>query len=234
MARNRMIKPEFWEDDRICSLPFQTRLFYIALWNFADDEGYVELREAWLKAKCFPYDDANIRRMIDELSNIGRLETSNEILKITNFLKHQRIDRPKPSDLKDRFEAVSTNDRRMIDESSTTKKKVKEVKVRQMQERAILKSYSEIADVIRLTEDEYRKLCQKIGRAKTKAVIAETQDWKLKNTKNMKAWTDDYRGILTWLRSEFNKNKYIPVWGDFNEQDFDSPEEFNKMITKYQ
>ena len=126
-----MIKPEFWEDDRICSLPFQTRLFYIALWNFADDEGYIEQREAWLKAKCFPYDDADIRRMIDELSNIGRLETSNEILKITNFLKHQRIDRPKPSDLKDRFEDVSTNDRRMIDESSTTKKKRNEVNIKE-------------------------------------------------------------------------------------------------------
>jgi hypothetical protein len=38
--RIRPIKPEFWEDEEIASWPEGTRLFYIGLWNIADDAGY--------------------------------------------------------------------------------------------------------------------------------------------------------------------------------------------------
>lgn len=100
--------------------------------------------------------------------------------------------------------------------------------------RGELKSFGEEVDVVLLSEREHKKLCQKIGRRHTRAVIDEVHDWKLKNTKNMKAWTDDYRGILTWLRSPLNHGKYIPTWSDFNEDDFDSPEDYQKIITKYQ
>ena len=39
MARIRTIKPEFWIDDVIVELPFETRLLFIGIWNFADDAG---------------------------------------------------------------------------------------------------------------------------------------------------------------------------------------------------
>ena len=123
MARNRMIKPEFWEDEDLAKLDFQTRLFYISLWNFADDEGYIKTNPEWLKAKCFPYDRANIKKLLNDLVKNGHIEISNNIAKIINFLKHQRIDRPKPSDL-------STMFRRTVDEPSTTKDNINKEKTK--------------------------------------------------------------------------------------------------------
>lgn len=135
MARNRMIKPEFWEDDRVAECSFQARLFFIALWNLSDDEGFFEYRPKWLKAKAFPYDDIlseDIEKIVAELSSIGRVmvkttNNGNRIGHVVNFLKHQRIDRPKKSDLSQLFND-STNVPRAIDEQSTTKRKGKEVK----------------------------------------------------------------------------------------------------------
>lgn len=131
MARNRMIRPEFWEDTKIASLSTYSRLFFIALWNFADDEGYIENDHLWLKAKCFPYDKVSIKELVDELLNSGRIKVNNEVIKIINFSKYQRIDRPKKSDLKDRFDEHSTNTQRTFDEHSTTKEKLREVKLRE-------------------------------------------------------------------------------------------------------
>lgn len=105
MARNRMIKPEFWEDDKVnanCS-PF-ARLLFIALWNFSDDDGYLEKRDAWLKIKCFPYDDdLNINNLLEELIEVGCISIQNKIINVVNFKKHQKIDRPRKSFLKDSF-----------------------------------------------------------------------------------------------------------------------------------
>lgn len=114
MPRNRMIKPEFWEDEDMAKLSFQTRLFYIALWNFADDEGYIKTNPEWLKAKCFPYDKVDIKKLLESLSKLKKVEISNNIAKIINFRKHQKIDRPRDSDL-------STMHRRKLDELSPTK-----------------------------------------------------------------------------------------------------------------
>ena len=124
MARNRMIKPEFWEDEEIAKLDFQSRLFYVALWNFADDEGFIKTNPEWLKAKCFPYDKANIKQLLDNLVKIDRIKIHNNIAKIIHFLKHQRIDRPKPSEL-------STSYRRAIDDASTTKSNIREVNIKE-------------------------------------------------------------------------------------------------------
>ena len=57
MARKRMIDPEFWSDEEIATLSFPARLFYIGLWNFADDEGKGKGHSKLLKAQIFPYDE---------------------------------------------------------------------------------------------------------------------------------------------------------------------------------
>jgi hypothetical protein len=105
MARNRMIKPEFWEDDKIAECSMETRLFYIATWNFADDNGIIANSPRWLLIKIFPYDDMStqdIEKMITKLSDIGRFSCYNidgkKYILINNFRKHQRIDKPRPTD----------------------------------------------------------------------------------------------------------------------------------------
>lgn len=56
--RIRSVKPEFWKDEVIASLPYPVRLLYIGLWNCADDAGFLEWRPARLGADLFPYEPA--------------------------------------------------------------------------------------------------------------------------------------------------------------------------------
>lgn len=121
MARNRMIKPEFWEDDKIAECSPIARLLFIALWNFADDEGFVEYRPKWLKTKCLPYDNVKIEDLINELLKFERIRIQNDIIYIPTFLKHQKIDKPRPSNLKQIFK-ISTNSKRSVDDISATKR----------------------------------------------------------------------------------------------------------------
>ncbi len=105
MARNRMLKPEFWEDEDLAKLSPENRLFYIASWNFADDNGILNGSSRWLIAKVFPYDEnittENIEDYIFNLSNMGKFYKyqvdGRDYIYILNFRKHQRIVKPCPS-----------------------------------------------------------------------------------------------------------------------------------------
>jgi uncharacterized phage protein (TIGR02220 family) len=104
MARIRTIKPEFWTDEKIVQLPLQTRLFFIGLFNFADDFGAFEDKPDQLHYQIFPgeqgFDGAAELDLLlaAELIEKGiNAETGDEIFKITNFEKHQKVDRPTKS-----------------------------------------------------------------------------------------------------------------------------------------
>lgn len=102
MARKRMIDPEFWSDEEIGSWSYQSRLFYIGLWNFADDEGRFKAHNDLLRSQIFPYDKKiNIDKLKNELGNkIHWYEINGaKYGYIRNFAKHQRIDRPTESKL---------------------------------------------------------------------------------------------------------------------------------------
>ena len=140
MARNRMIRPEFWEDDKIAKVSHPARLLFIALWNFADDEGYLENRPDWLRVKAFPYEpEINIRELIAELSENTRIEISDNYIHIKNFLRHQKIDKPRKSELSTLFKSeyaqkqtifkeLSGNNQRTVGEHSSQEVKLREVK----------------------------------------------------------------------------------------------------------
>ena len=138
MPRIRTIKPEFWQHEELASTSEHARLLAIALLNYCDDEGYFLANVALVRSACFPFEDdsTNVRRSLDELSNIGYVQVrrggGKTIGRVVAFKEHQRIDRPQKSKLMDLFEqdiaentgktAIddnSTNDRRTIDERST-------------------------------------------------------------------------------------------------------------------
>lgn len=96
MARIRTIKPEFWVDDALVELPMSTRLLFIGLWNFADDEGYFEHKPRRIKMQIFPADDyGSVPVALRELIACGRLTEMDSdqgpLLKITNWERHQSI-----------------------------------------------------------------------------------------------------------------------------------------------
>lgn len=84
-----------------------TRLLAIAILNWADDEGYFMANPTLIKGQLFPFlDDSKIiPRSIQDLSSVGWIELSEDedgrsIGRVTNFAKHQRVDKPKHSIIK--------------------------------------------------------------------------------------------------------------------------------------
>ena len=56
MARSRILKPEFWSDEKLALVPREARLTFAGLWTCSDDYGVTKGHPAWLKAQIFPYD----------------------------------------------------------------------------------------------------------------------------------------------------------------------------------
>lgn len=99
MPRIRYLKPDFFTDEDLGNLPFQTRLTFAGLWVHADKAGRLEYRPKYLKAMIFPYDAVKIEKEIETLSN-GKSNgkpfvqfytiENRQYLQIMNWDKHQR------------------------------------------------------------------------------------------------------------------------------------------------
>ena len=118
MARNRMIKVDFWTDEKILSCTRDARLFFIGLWNHSTDSGCGKLAPFELKAKIFPIEadidpTTDIPRLLDELFDKGLLLTSkcNKYYKITNWESHQTIQRPNHKEM-EKYENIEFIHRR--------------------------------------------------------------------------------------------------------------------------
>lgn len=95
--RIRQIRPEFWSDPVVGSLPIPARLLYIGLWNVADDAGWLTWKPAELGALLYPYDaPAKRERAIEAngalLAGAGRLVVYDcGCGEVPTLPKHQRI-----------------------------------------------------------------------------------------------------------------------------------------------
>jgi hypothetical protein len=120
-----MIDPYFWKSEKFFKKIFSAcqilypqkskkwylnfsrtvRLFYISLWNFADDEGILLLNLAQIKGDCLSFDDDFDESMIKDcikVLNISKriyLYENSEIKYgiICNFKEHQTISHPTPT-----------------------------------------------------------------------------------------------------------------------------------------
>lgn len=101
MARIRTIKPEFWVDDQIVELDFVTRLLFIGLWNFVDDEGYIEYKPKRIKMQVFPADEIDVSGNLRSLLESSRIEEydsdQGHLLKVTNWERHQKVSHAAPT-----------------------------------------------------------------------------------------------------------------------------------------
>lgn len=98
MARIRYLKPEFFSDEGLVELPFETRLTFAGLWCFADKEGRLEDRPKYLKAMIFPYENVNMEKQLILLSQekqngypfIQRYQVDDlKLIQIVKWHKHQ-------------------------------------------------------------------------------------------------------------------------------------------------
>lgn len=101
MSRIRTVKPEFWTSEQVISCSPLSRLLFIGLWNFCDDNGVHPASYVRIKTEVFPADNINIdgiKNCINELINnrLIREYMVDDIAYwiVTGWKKHQRIDRP--------------------------------------------------------------------------------------------------------------------------------------------
>jgi hypothetical protein len=106
MPRIRTIKPELPESESLGRVSREARLCFILLFTMADDEGRLRGHPDLIAGKLYPYDDdakALIPRWLDELESqdcIARYRIEgNTYIQITNWLLHQKIDKPSKSKL---------------------------------------------------------------------------------------------------------------------------------------
>lgn len=93
MARARNIKPGFFINDDLASLPMAARLLFAGLWTVADREGRIEDRPKKIKVAILPYDDCDVDSLLQGLHDAGFIcrytVDGQNYIQITNFLKHQ-------------------------------------------------------------------------------------------------------------------------------------------------
>lgn len=104
MARIRSIKPEFWTSETIAGLSIGTRLTFIGLWSYVDDNGVGIANERLIASSLYPMDDprealARVREALAELSAAGRVAlyeaAGKRYVYITTWDEHQRVDKPR-------------------------------------------------------------------------------------------------------------------------------------------
>jgi hypothetical protein len=104
--RIRSIKPEFWRSDDVDRLDWHTRLLFIGLWSYVDDNGVGRDRESDIAADLFSADLSRdprdtLARVADGLQRlaeggqISRYEVDGrQYLHVAAWDRHQKIDRP--------------------------------------------------------------------------------------------------------------------------------------------
>lgn len=119
--RIRAIKPDFWTHPMWSRQDDSLRLLAICLLNVADDEGYF-YADPQLLLQAQPYwSTQKIQRHLNDLSLKGwiNLKTDEDyglLGCIVNFTKHQVIQRPKPSKIKELWDHGSIIDGSMTDQ----------------------------------------------------------------------------------------------------------------------
>lgn len=226
MARSRMVRPDFFDDEKLGRMSNDARLTFIGMWVQSDDFGVVRGHAQWLKNKIHPHKTLSLpvfRRWLKELEDEDRIwafEVNEELYYyIPGFLKHQTIDRPNPKlrnpvPPQEVIEA-STNNRRSIDDSSTTHRRIREGKRREVKgsedkrskekkdspmppELAALELYAvnsklveKWVDLLKMWKDTYPFL-------DIVAEVRKAHSWEIENPRRRKQ--DKVRFLGSWMR----------------------------------
>lgn len=106
--RIRSIKPELWTDARTGEWDARLTLFFVGLWQVADDSGRLRLDPRLLRADLDPFDTKfggtrGVGELLDQLVGLGRILPyqvgGDRFGLVANFARHQVINKPSKSRL---------------------------------------------------------------------------------------------------------------------------------------
>jgi len=71
MPRLRTLKPGFFANEALASLPHAARLLFAGLWTIADREGRLLDRVPYIRGQVFPYENLPVDRLLAALEEAG-------------------------------------------------------------------------------------------------------------------------------------------------------------------
>lgn len=92
MPKARMLRPDFWTDERVVALSPLARLLFLGMWNYACDNGHVDDSVLQLKIRILPGDNADAGALLDEVLASGMVVRRDGCLKVINLSKKQPLD----------------------------------------------------------------------------------------------------------------------------------------------
>ena len=99
--RIRTIRPEFYQSESVGSMTWKTRLVFINLWSYVEDNGVNLDNPRLFRGQCMPYDDDvldDIEDAFAELEQCGSIiryeRDGKRLLFVPGFKKWQNIQRP--------------------------------------------------------------------------------------------------------------------------------------------
>lgn len=124
--RIRSIRPEFWTSEDIAEMDWNTRLVYIGLWSYVDDNGVGRDVEALIVAALFPLDgdfletSRRVTGALQHLSSRGQITRysveGKSYLHVSKWSTHQRIEKAS----KGRYPLPTSDNAEIAEPSPTT------------------------------------------------------------------------------------------------------------------
>jgi hypothetical protein len=193
MSRNRMIKPDFWEDEKTGRLDFPEMCLYIGLWNFADDAGRFRFNPHILRSQIFPYKDVTIKQMEKWMESISQFLVIYQVgetlyAEVKSWNRHQTINRPSASSLPSSEDGVILHGI-FSEESVSTHAEIK------LNEKKRNKDKAKFLDCVLLTSDEHSKLIEKYGETEATKKMQALNDYVMSKGKR---YDSHYHTILMW------------------------------------
>lgn len=106
MRRARTVKPEFFTSEDVLALPIRARLTFVGLLLYVDDFGNGSAIPELVKASVYPLDPIMASDVEEDLLLLAERDMvafytvgGRNLLRITNWEKHQRVDRPSRSNI---------------------------------------------------------------------------------------------------------------------------------------
>jgi hypothetical protein len=203
---NRIIKESICTSKTIEQLSNAAEILFYRILVNCEDYGRMHAEPTLIKSKCYPWKEnlklTDIEKWIKELEEVNLIilyeHSENRYLQVTNWCKHQQVRATKskyPSFDEEGCKLITLDincnqNKSIVSESEQTRIRITNTNTNT---KAIKTNY---ADNVTMTEEEYKKLIEKHGQAKTDKMIEVLDNYKGANGKK---YTSDYKAILSWV-----------------------------------
>ena len=243
MARNRMIKPEFWASETLMRVSRDARLTFIGIWNFCDDYGFCLSSTRSIIGDVYPYDEsvseADLSAWLSELIGVSLLipvdYKNKKLFFVKGWGEHQTVQHKskrafvEPEDLQGVIEDSLKSHESLIEvylESHAPKRKKKEESNKEKEQKEQAPSILSFDDF--WTEYNYKK-----------GKHAAEKAWKKVTEEDKQMILDTLRSYLRSTEKDNKKFRKLPasyinqkVWLDGEVEGFESERQQLRILNR--